>query len=46
MPEIFGDWRLTSVEANKTESERYWEIKKTWTSSDAGSKWDADLYGG
>lgn len=45
-PEISGNWRLTSVEANKTESERYWEIKKRWTSSDAGSKWDADLYGG
>lgn len=45
-PAISGDWRRTGVEANKTESERYWEIKKKWTASDAGSKWDTDLYGG
>ena len=45
-PDISGDWRRTGVEANKTESERYWEIKKTWTASDVGSKWDTDLYGG
>ena len=43
-PDISGDWRRTGVEANKTESERYWEIKKTWTASDVGSKWDTDLY--
>ncbi len=43
-PSISGDWRMTRAEVSKTESERYWEIKKTWTSSDAGSKWDADLY--
>ena len=35
---------MTKAEANKTESERYWEIKKTWTASDAGSNWDKDLY--
>ena len=28
-PDISGDWRRTGVEANKTESERYWEIKKS-----------------
>ena len=44
-PDISGDWRRTGVEANKTESERYWEIKKKWTASDAGSKWDTDIYG-
>ena len=43
-PAISGDWRMTKAEANKTESERYWEIKKTWTASDAGSNWDKDLY--
>ena len=43
-PDISGDWRRTGVEANKTESERYWEITKTWTASDAGAKWDTDLY--
>ena len=43
-PAISGDWRRTGVEANKTESERYWEIKKTWTASDVGAKWDEDLY--
>ena len=43
-PDISGDWRRTGVEANKTESERYWEIKKTWTASDVGAKWDEDLY--
>ena len=45
-PAISGDWRRTGVEANKTESERYWEIKKKWTASDVGSKWDTDIYGG
>ena len=43
-PAISGNWRMTKAEANKTESERYWEIKKKWTASDAGAKWDEDLY--
>ena len=43
-PAISGNWRMTKAEANKTESERYWEIKKTWTASDSGAKWDPDLY--
>ena len=43
-PAISGNWRLSGVESNKTESERYWEIKKTWTASDVGAKWDTDLY--
>ncbi len=46
VPEIFGDWRLTSVSAQKSKSEKYWKVDKTWTASDAGAKWDPDLYAG
>ena len=43
-PDISGDWRRTGVEANKSESGRFWKIDKTWTASDSGAKWDEDLY--
>lgn len=43
-PSISGNWRLTGTTAKKSESGRFWEITKTWTASDAGAKWDTDLY--
>lgn len=43
-PSINGNWRLTGATAKKSESGRFWEIDKTWTASDAGAKWDEDLY--
>lgn len=43
-PSINGNWRLTNATADKSESGRFWSIKKTWTASDAGAKWDEDLY--
>lgn len=43
-PSISGNWRLTGATAKKSESGRFWEVSKTWTASDAGAKWDEDLY--
>lgn len=43
-PSINGNWRMTGATAKKSESGRFWEIDKTWTASDAGAKWDEDLY--
>ena len=44
VPAISGNWRLTGATAKKSESGRFWEVSKTWTASDAGAKWDEDLY--
>ena len=45
-PAISGNWRLTGVSAQKSKSEKYWKVDKTWTASDSGAKWDPDLYAG
>ena len=46
VPAISGNWRLTGVSAQKSKSEKYWKVDKTWTASDSGAKWDPDLYAG
>lgn len=43
-PHLDGDWKYSSIEAEKTRSDKLWKIVKTWELSDPGATWDKDLY--